>query len=81
MRDAQREALTTILSDLGREVDNKVNAISESLKNTSNTFVNDMTKDIQAGLKKLREDIKNREKSLQEINEARNAVQGILANC
>ena len=81
LRDAQREALTTILSDLGREVDNKVNAISESLKNTSNTFVNDMTKDIQAGLKKLREDIKNREKSLQEINEARNAVQGILANC
>ena len=40
-----------------------------------------MTKDIQAGLKKLREDIKNREKSLQQINEARNAVQGILTNC
>jgi len=79
LREAQREALAAIISDLESEVDKKTSAITSSLNNTGKTFVNDMTKDIQNGLQKLREDIKNREESIQQINAAQTAVQGLLA--
>ena len=79
LRDAQREAIGAIIVDLEAEVDRKVKLMGDSLEKTSKTFVADMTRDIQNGLAKLREDIRNREESIRQIGSAREAVQQALA--
>lgn len=79
LRDAQRDAIAAIIADLGSEVDAKVKLIGASLEKTATTFVSDMTRDIQSGLTRLREDIRNREQAVREIGAARDAVQQALA--
>ena len=79
LRDAQREAIGAIIADLEAEVDRKVKLIGSSLEQTGKTFVTELTRDIQNGLTKLREDIRNREESIRQIGSAREAVQQELA--
>lgn len=74
LKEAQREAVTLILTDLEAEVERKVTAIGSSLESTGKTFVERMTDDIQKSLTQLRNDIANKEISLQLIEDAKAVV-------
>jgi len=80
LKDAQREAIANIIGDLGEEVGRKVKAIENSLTGTGQTFVENMCRDIQEGLTRLREDIANKEQRIQQIAAAREAVAKALAS-
>ena len=79
LKEAQREAVATIIADLETEVERKVKAIESSLDATSQTFVEDMSRDIQQSLTQLRADIANKEQTIQQIAAARQAVAEALA--
>lgn len=74
LKEAQREAVTLILTDLEAEVERKITAIGSSLESTGKTFVERMTDDIQKSLTQLRNDIANKEISLQLIEDAKAAI-------
>lgn len=74
LKEAQRDAVATIIRDLESEVNGKVEAIESSLGSTGQTFVENMSRDIQQSLTRLREDIANKEQSIQQITAARQAV-------
>lgn len=79
LKDAQREAVAAIIRDLEGEVKGKVEAIENSLGNTGQTFVESMSRDIQQSLTSLRNDIANKEQTIQQIAAARQAVVKALA--
>lgn len=79
LKEAQREAVAAIIRDLESEVKLKVEAIETSLGSTGQTFVENMSRDIQQSLTRLREDIANKEQSIQQITAARQAVAKALA--
>lgn len=79
LKEAQREAVAAIIRDLEGEVKGKVEAIENSLGSTGQTFVENMSRDIQQSLTRLREDIANKEQSIQQITAARQAVAKALA--
>lgn len=79
LKEAQREAVAAIIRDLEGEVKSKVEAIENSLGSTGQTFVENMSRDIQQSLTHLREDIANKEQSIQQITAARQAVAKALA--
>lgn len=79
LKEAQREAVAAIIRDLEGEVKGKVEAIENSLGSTGQTFVENMSRDIQQSLTHLREDIANKEQSIQQITAARQAVAKALA--
>lgn len=74
LKDAQREAVAAVIADLEAEVERKVKAIEASLHATSQTFVADMTHDIQQSLSQLRADIANKEQTIRQIAAAQAAV-------
>lgn len=74
LKEAQREAVAAVIADLEVEVDRKVKAIEASLQGTSQTFVADMTRDIQQSLTQLRADIANKEQTIRQIDAAQAAV-------
>lgn len=74
LKEAQREAVALILTDLEAEVERKITTIGNSLESTGKTFVESMTDDIHKSLTQLRNDIANKEKSLERIEEARAIV-------
>lgn len=74
LKDAQRDAVAMIIRDLESEVKGKIEAIESSLGSTGQTFVENMSRDIQQSLTRLREDIANKEQSIQQITAARQAV-------
>lgn len=78
LKKAQRDAVDTIINKLMLEIDQKIQSIDKSLEKTSTSFVGNMTSDIQKSLDKLRSDIKNREKSIKSIDEARMTIQDII---
>jgi len=75
LKEAQRVAVAAIIADLESEVERKVKAIGDSLESTGKSFVEDMTCDIQRALSQLRADIRNKEHVIQQIADAREAVQ------
>lgn len=79
LKEAQREAVAAVIADLEAEVDRKVKAIEASLNSTSQTFVADMSRDIQQSLSQLRADIANKEQTIRQIGEAQQAVGAALA--
>tara|TARA_R110001583_G_scaffold32_1_gene240 strand:- start:2647 stop:4896 length:2250 start_codon:yes stop_codon:yes gene_type:complete len=79
LKEAQRLAVAAIIADLEREVDLKVKAIGDSLDSTGKTFVEDMTGDIQKNLAQLREDIANKEQTIEQIAVAREVVDALQA--
>lgn len=78
LKEAQREAVAAVITDLEAEVDRKVKAIEASLNSTSQTFVTDMSCDIQQSLSQLRADIANKEQTIRQIGEAQQAVSAAL---
>lgn len=74
LKEAQREAVAAVIADLEVEVNRKVKAIEASLQGTSQTFVADMTRDIQQSLTQLRADIANKEQTIRQIDAAQAAV-------
>lgn len=79
LKEAQREAVALILADLEAEVERKITAIGSSLESTGKTFVERMTDDIHKSLTQLRNDIDNKEKRLQLIEDAKAVVAENLA--
>lgn len=79
LREAQRVAVAAILGDLDTEVDRKVKGIEQTLETISKTFVADMSRDIQASLTRLREDIANKEKSIEQIEQTQQTLDRCLA--
>lgn len=79
LKEAQREAVTLILTDLEAEVERKITAIGSSLESTGKTFVERMVDDIWNSLTQLRNDIANKEMSLQLIEDAQAVVAKNLA--
>lgn len=79
LKEAQRVAVADIIRDLENEVKLKVDSIEASLSSSGKTFVGNMTRDIQQSLTRLRDDIANKERSIQQIAAAREAVAEALA--
>lgn len=80
LQDAQRAAVASVIADLEAEVSLKVKEITHSLEAASKSFVSNMSCDIQASLSKLRDDIANKEKSIQQINQALKTVDTCLSS-
>ncbi|MFV3290285.1 dynamin family protein [Pseudomonas sp. NY11955] len=80
LKDAQREAVSAIIRDLENEVQAKVDAIERSLESTSQTFVGNMSRDIQQSLAHLRKDIANKEQTIEQLSAAHLAVTQALAS-
>jgi len=79
LKGAQREAVAAIIDDLESEVNAKVEAIEDKLDTTGQTFVENMCRDIQESLSRLREDIVNKAQRSAQIAAAREAVAKALA--
>ncbi|CAM3230580.1 dynamin family protein [Pseudomonas plecoglossicida] len=79
LKGAQREAVAAIIDDLESEVNAKVEAIEDKLDTTGRTFVENMSRDIQESLTRLREDIANKAQRSTQIAAAREAVAKALA--
>lgn len=80
LKDAQLAAVKSIISDLEKEVTQKVRVIQTNLETASKTFVTQMSQDIQASLTQLRKDITEKVQSIQRISEAQKTIDQCLAS-
>lgn len=68
LKAAQRKIISDIMKDLKKEIDEKIKTISNSLEETSNTFVSSLLEDIEEQSKILQHDIKHREETLSRLS-------------
>ena len=79
LRQAHRAAIEAVVKDIGALVDGKIKEIETSLDRSAATFVADMSRDIAANLRQLREQRADRENALERIAKAQRAVERALA--
>lgn len=75
LQQAHRAAIQTVLADIEKLVDRKIAEIESALERSARTFVTDMSRDISASLRKLREQRADREAALAQIERAHVAVE------
>ena len=80
LKQAQRVAIATIIKDMEDEVNRKVHEITKRLEDTGATFVADISSQIQTTLSDLRDGIANKERSLQQIDEALKCIEKCLVS-
>lgn len=79
LKKAHRDAIQAVTAQIQALVDQKIKEIEASLDRSEKTFVADMSRDIRAGLQKLREQRADREAALERIDGASRAVERALA--
>lgn len=79
LKRAHRAAIQAVTEQIEGLVDRKIAEIESSLQRSAQTFVSDMSRDIKADLKKLREQRADREAVLKRIDDATRAVERALA--
>lgn len=79
LQQAHRASIQEVLAGIEALVDAKVAEISASLERSEKTFVTSMTRDIAAGLQKLRAQRADREAALKRMESARKSLERCLA--
>lgn len=78
LKQAHRAAIRAVTAEIKGLVDQKIKEIETSLDRSTNSFVDTMSRDIKAGLQKLREQRADREAALKQIEAASRAVERSL---
>lgn len=79
LRQAQHAAISVVLKDLEAEMDQQVAGIERILRDTGTRFVSEMSRNILADLKSLRDAVANKKQSLEHMTAAKRAVESCVA--
>jgi hypothetical protein len=75
LKEAHRAAIKAVTEEIKKLVNEKIKEINTSLERSTHTFVDNMSRDIKAGLQTLREQRADREAALKRIEAAIRAVE------